>query len=567
MRKRILTLFLALSLLLAGVPFAHAEATIVITSENVPLYLTETSNKEEITLYYKDGQTDIPYIDMETARMLILRTQAFCGDDGYELTLTQEDDTAILTRENGSRVLIDFAREEMTWENYDLFTAKSYSPSLLDILGHKGFDENGEPYMFERNLRNSYLRRGEDITIRFADFGIDLMLQDGRGYMPLVTVSDLLIAYKFYNIGYNGKAVFLLDYGFEDMRELYYDVEPGPRSEALARFNYNELCLSLQFNYGLKDAHNIPSFGTLFALTGMEDRLLSSDALEADAALYDVIGGYIDDLHTQFRAASPYAGDINVKEYASVKGWSDQRIRNGIVRMNAAAEEAFPDGMPSYQEIGNTAYITFDSFDADFSNEYYSMLEAGQRVEDTIGIIMYAHSQIMRENSPIENVVLDLSKNTGGLEDAAIFTIAWFLGDCTIHLENAITGAQGSHSYNIDTNGDKVFDERDTVQHLNRYCLISNVSFSCGNLVPAAYKSSGEVTLLGRRTGGGACVVQPLTTADGSYWQASGQLRISTTTNGSYYDADQGVEPDIVLDTVEAYYNREALTEYINGLF
>lgn len=566
--KRTIALILVLCVLL-GLSSSHAEIITepVITSENVPLYLTETANKEEITLYYKDGQTDIPYIDMETARMLILRTQAFCGDDGYELTLTQEGDTAILTRENGSRVLIDFALEEMTWENYDLFTAKSYSPSLLDILGHKGFDENGEPYMFERNLRNSYLRRGEDVTIRFADFGIDLMLQNGKGYMPLITVSDLLIAYKFYNIGYNGKAVFLLDYGFEDMRELYYDVEPGPRSEALARFNYNELCLSLQFNYGLKDAHNIPSFGTLFALTGMEDRLLSPDALESNAALYDVIGGYIDDLHTSFRAASPYAGDVKVKDYATVKGWSDQRMRGGIARMHAAAEEAFPDGMPSYQEIGNTAYITFDSFDADFSNEYYSMLQAGQRVEDTIGIIMYAHSQIMRENSPIENVVLDLSKNTGGLEDAAIFTIAWFLGDCTIHLENAITGAQGSHSYNIDTNGDKVFDERDTVQHLNRYCLISNVSFSCGNLVPAAYKSSGEVTLLGRRTGGGACVVQPLTTADGTYWQASGQLRISTTTNGSYYDADQGVEPDIVLDTVEAYYDREALTEYINGLF
>ena len=34
-----------------------------------------------------------------------------------------------------------------------------------------------------------------------------------------------------------------------------------------------------------------------------------------------------------------------------------------------------------------------------------------------------------------------------------------------------------------------------------------------------------------------------------------------------YYDVDQGVEPDYIIRNYENFYNREALTEYINSLF
>ena len=37
--------------------------------------------------------------------------------------------------------------------------------------------------------------------------------------------------------------------------------------------------------------------------------------------------------------------------------------------------------------------------------------------------------------------------------------------------------------------------------------------------------------------------------------------------NGSFYDIDQGVDPDIYVDHIENLYNRTAMTEFINGLF
>ena len=53
---------------------------------------------------------------------------------------------------------------------------------------------------------------------------------------------------------------------------------------------------------------------------------------------------------------------------------------------------------------------------------------------DTLGLIFYAHKQITREDSPIENVVLDLSLNGGGAIDAAAVVAAWFLGDAEISI-------------------------------------------------------------------------------------------------------------------------------------
>ena len=59
----------------------------------------------------------------------------------------------------------------------------------------------------------------------------------------------------------------------------------------------------------------------------------------------------------------------------------------------------------------------------------------------------------------------------------------------------------------------------------------------------------------------------PLTTAWGTSYVTSGPIRLSFLKNGSYYDADRGVEPDYVISSYEHYYDREALVEYINSLY
>ncbi len=106
----------------------------------------------------------------------------------------------------------------------------------------------------------------------------------------------------------------------------------------------------------------------------------------------------------------------------------------------------------------------------------------------------------------------------------------------------------------------------DTVADKNLYCLVSPVSFSCGNLVPWVFKASGTVTLLGDTSGGGSCVVRTMSSAWGSLFSMSGTKRISFVKNGSFYDVDRGVDPDVFLTKKESFYDREQLTEFINSL-
>ena len=198
---------------------------------------------------------------------------------------------------------------------------------------------------------------------------------------------------------------------------------------------------------------------------------------------------------------------------------------------------------------------------------YYDLMIDRDNPQDTIDLIIYANSQIKREGSPIKNIVIDLSNNGGGNADAAIFVISWFLGEADIALRDTFTGAETNAIYLADVNLDGQYDEQDNVADGYRlYCLTTNSSFSCGNLVPAACRSSGKVTLIGQTTGGGSCVVLPCTTAAGALFQISGSKQISIIRNGSFYNTDAGVEPDFRLDKPESYYDRPALVEYLHNL-
>jgi hypothetical protein len=58
-----------------------------------------------------------------------------------------------------------------------------------------------------------------------------------------------------------------------------------------------------------------------------------------------------------------------------------------------------------------------------------------------------------------------------------------------------------------------------------------------------------------------------MSTASGALFRMSAAQRMSFLKNGSFYDIDQGVDPDIYVDHIENLYNRTAMTEFINGLF
>lgn len=535
----------------------------------------DTALTEPYSLFFLDGADDLPYVELYGwADMMEFLSDELRHDNGYKITVRSDGERVVYERENGYTMEFDFSESRIVFDDYDAFIHGSDDTALIEMVSESGFNSSGEAALFLRDRKASFDRYGDIKTVNLADYSINMIAQDGGYYVPLQTMNDLLVSPMLVSFLFNGEALFLandealFDYRegtYTELAEIYYEASAALRSDALAEYSYNELCLVLDLLYGLKEPHDIQSFHQFFWQIGYDEPLSSSSAQDADTALKSFIDFYLDDLHSVFNEYSYLAGLQTISESTGI---SNRKLEEHERKFKAARAGFYPEGCPGYEEVGNTAYITFDSFESDYIGEaFYGTLESGEIPDDTIGLIIYAHSRITREGSPIENVVLDLSNNTGGAVDAAVFVLGWILGDAPFSVKNMGTGAMSTAIYRVDTNLDRRFDEKDTISDKNVYCLVSPVSFSCGNSVPAALKSSQEVTLIGRTTGGGSCTVQPLSTAYGTVFQISGSYRISFLKNGSFYDIDKGVDPDYYLDDIDHFYDRSALTEFINNLY
>ena len=549
-----------------------------IVEKTYTFYIGKTADdtlNQEFPLYFIDGVDDLPYVEItDWAKLLYFINTDMNGDPGYGLDVHYQDDAVVLERENSYTLAFDFVNDRLIFLDYDGFMHNSNDTALIDLVSEAGTDENGNAELIWRDKKSSFDRYGDEMTVDLAANGIHMVFQDEGCYVPLQTLNDFTLLPSLIGVVFNGQALFLAndnlfyDYSvgdYTEVAEIYYDAPTGDRSDALAEYSYNELCLALDTFYGLKETHDIKSFRELFWQIGYDEVLSGSSALDADNALKSIIDYYFDDLHSVFNEYSSLAGLHPVSDSTGI---ANRKLEEHQNEYSKARDKAYPNGWLEYEEVGNTAYITFDSFKSEYYGfAYYQSKEDGETLVDTVQQIIDAHAQITRPDSPIENVVLDLTNNTGGAVDAAVVVLSWFLGDAPFSVKNMATGALSTAVYRADVNLDHEYDEKDTVSDKNLYCLISPVSFSCGNLVPAALKSSQKVTLIGRTTGGGSCVVQPMTTAYGSVFQISAAHRMSFLKNGSFYDIDQGVDPDYYIDHISNLYDRAALTDFINGLF
>ena len=553
--------------LASGELFTVKDHRYQIETKTVPLYqgFSDADSTFEIELAFLDGETNVPYVSLETMKEMLYRwislAKASEGGKSYDLEIEKNGDIVILTRENRYPVRINFAENTIEFYDYDAFIKISPDAPLMDVIASSGYDANGEPALFQKS-DTSFERYGDPLTLKLGDYGIDLVYQDDEYYVPLQLISDFILTNYGGNVVYNTEAVCIVYIGRPDyLEDAFYPTDvPKERSEDLIAFNYKELCLALDTLYGLKAQHNITDFNNLFQSTGLVVSLLSKDPQEAGQALADLCCKYFDDGHS---------GNVNASymmKEAVKRNWGPSNMQrfDEMGRYKESRDAVYPDGAVPYEEVGNTAYITFDVFKFQFL-DYYSE-NAEDHLDNTAALMLYAYQQITRENSPIENVVLDLSNNGGGDADAAAFVIGAFLGDGSISMMNPASGALVCENYKVDLNLDRQFDEKDSLKDYNLFCIESPVSFSCGNLVPCALKNSDKVTLLGRPSSGGACVVFRQTTADGCVYQISGFKKLAYMKNGSFYDIDQGATPDYVIPNPAQLYDREYMTDYINNL-
>ena len=542
-------------------------------------------------LYFKEGAEDIPYVNIE----------ALCNDD-FTVEYPEKYKVLITSNNNNytSTALIDLTKRKIYFSNYDHYMSMFQSSSSKTFFDIANVQEND----FIK-IEKSFNSWGAPIEVNFSGFEDFVLCAEIDGklnyYVSLNTYGNLFTAFK--SVVYNGKEVYsvnkIINNGFDNAKEFYrFDEGTGKkmRSSALTNFTYNELCINLDLNYGLKELHGnkFDCFDSYFEYVGLKSKLLNPDPEIFCKAIWDLCEAYFSDNHSNFKFASYYCGYDIAKKFAERVETGDENLLTGnsiskkMELYYTARQNAYDENIPGleFSDDEKTAIVRFDHYTTSGDSDLNAIinetnLELGKTTEDICNSIkenytaiqkdikteyyLYCVNKMIKKNPKVENVILDMSNNTGGSCRTAVATLAWMLGEVQTNITNSITGAKCSSVYVCDINADGKFDENDTIKDKKLFCLISPASFSCGNMVPAMLKSSDRVVLLGETSGGGSACVYPTMAADSTTFRISSRYVMSENKNGSNYDIDKGIEPHVRLQP-ETLYNKEKICSIVANM-
>lgn len=534
--------------------------------------------ESEMNLYFANGG-DVPYVAVSEFMPFFgsIYENERLGNPAVEFTYEDASGVLWVSRTDAeTSMLVDPNADTIEFTSYNSFMQPPNDKALVPIVNIGSTGYGGSMQLLQD--AGTYNREGIVTTLKLADYDIDIVGANNEVYVPLQTMHDILLARNYYYTVFNGEKVYVFAYGC-DLSEQINTVPTGKMSESFAEYNYNELVFLIDNFYGLKAEHGIDNTYKFILSTGLVEKLTSTDPEEFDMGLAELTMKYFDDSHSGFKAHSYLTESRSKTQEEALMDLSDSfgtsmtsTSARGMALM-LSRSKYYPDLQEEkvfvYEEVGDTAIVTFDSFDVD-KKDYYKDADL-ENPQDTIELIAKAQREITRKGSPIKNVVLDLSNNDGGDADAAAYVIAWFAGDRQLGMRDTLTGSQSVASFTADTNLDGTIDKNDTLYKkmysgdINLYCLTASSSFSCGNLVPATFKGSG-ITLIGQTTGGGSCIVLPCMSACGTQFAISGTSQISTIKNGSFYNVDTGIEPDVPITRLDTFYDRTQLVDFIHGL-
>jgi C-terminal processing protease CtpA/Prc len=220
--------------------------------------------------------------------------------------------------------------------------------------------------------------------------------------------------------------------------------------------------------------------------------------------------------------------------------------------VEALRPKVYGEGV-TYVKKGDTAVCVFDSFNERNEQawkDYYAgkgpMPTVENAPKDDMVIFLDALKKAAADPE-VKNFVIDITANGGGSADIVLAMTSLILDKSYISQDNSLTGQRSIVEYEVDRNFNGVFDaaDKDVRYDLNFAVLTSPMSFSCGNLFPSILKDAG-VPVMGATSGGGACAIQAMCTADGFCFQISSFRARLNTLDGE--NIDGGVTPDIPIE-------------------
>lgn len=537
-----------------------------LNNDFIPNSLLGGNNKLS---YRKIG--DIPYITVSDAASLSL------ADDTKSVTVSVADDIYTYNVKGGlltlNTITVDSTNDTITISDYDKFL--SLVSGVSEINGISSLAEEMNPYVsYDKNNPTEYIA-GESVVFNLKDYALDVIAYDSEVYIPFAIASELFFEPMGLTFAYNGKDFYYVSSdGFtktnsDSLSTYAKDFYSGPlhqkgKSSDYAEFNYNVLCFNIDHFYGFRDKGRCP----IDTYLSQNERFLRSSLKSTNNAIYQnaintLFYGVLGDGHTGVYDYSSIFGN-GVNEVAS-SSFSDRYVtisRSGqeLEALREAKLGRNPAGLSYYNK---TAIIRFDSFESTYKN--FTSNTIRNYVESDSFAMFYSAFKQIQSHGNIENVVIDLSLNGGGAVDALLGILGFLTNSVSANLYNPLSKGKTTLYYAVDTNFDGKVNSSDLMSSYRFFVLTSTYSFSCANLFPSLCKEGKLATIIGEKSGGGACVVHPSVTADGMPFQMSGLSRLSVKqSDGSFLDIDDGVSPDYAFSR-KSFYDERTLAAFVES--
>ena len=470
-------------------------------------------------------------------------------------------------------------------------------------------------------------------TFDLHAYGMKIYGGTDDAYIPLCVMNQLFACTDYDRFVYNGEGIYYINSdGNIQLYESYtksswYKNSDGTyakRPPELIELSYNLLCFTHDYLYGQPGYYGFADDGTGHAdLNIVEaadklnlDRLLQNYDNETQSLLksssYDdyfnglkrLINYTYGDLHANFIViTSKNIKSKKIEKYTK----TSEILKKKRIEKGKTIQSPNEENIPLELEVlpnKKTAIIRFDRFNFDESlwRKYYEQdfltanpnpdpteeeLAAGKIAvpNDTMGLFYRSFYTILNDDdyAKVENVIIDLSCNSGGIIIACQKALAYLLGHgnmlqydvhtdttyhsyttCDLNLDGKIDSADTAYyqrlvnSTYIDENG----NEQTNGRSLNFAILTSFNSFSCGNFFPVSCYNA-NIPIIGERSGGGSCTVMKAATADGLPYDYSGSWRW-TFSDGSNVENGVPVTKEL---TYDQFYDDEALQNVMNELF
>ena len=545
-------------------------------TEKVVPVVTKVAPDSEVTLRFYESMPDVAYISAADFQSIVL--------PGSVMTVTHTGIGEYTLANGDASAVVNVGTDVFVSDQFEAFTNQMglLQPGMANVY------YDGMPFVRYKSV--TYFPNTVTTTLDLGSYGIDIHA-DGKGavYFPFATLADMYSDLFYHHAGFNGeKVVANTSVNEVSLAEIDPDYNKPllartSRPADLAEFNYKELCFAMDHFYGypgrialndtLKEKGLDKTLEENLECGPVIKKLLLSDRL-ADyfVGMIGLLGVYFDghtsmdltgdameegdtetysELFEEYRAAVTSHQDVVNTAIASLGSMAEMIADRQSV--SALRPQAYGKGV-TYIKKGDTAVCVFDSFN-DMNEEAWNAYYEGkgpmptvENTEEDDMVIFLDALQKAAADPEVKNLVIDITANGGGSADLVMAMTSLILNKSYISMDNSLTGQRAIVEYEVDRNFNGAFDKADADVHydLNFAVLTSGMSFSCGNLFPSILKDGG-VPVMGTTSGGGACAIQAMCTADGFCYQISSFRARLNTLEGENIDA--GVTPDLPIST------------------